>query len=185
MQEIRTTFASQQEIRFGPKLRSCRYLQACVQESLRLAPPVASAPFREVMKGGAFIDGHFVPEGTNIGTGIYSIQRNDRYFTSPHEFIPERWLQEEAWLPMNTEAYVPFMVGPRACLGKVLASSQSTLAMARLCYSMDFAVAESMSHVGAGTVDGPPGRRRLDEYQLYDHLTVARDGPYVQFRRRS
>jgi cytochrome P450 len=185
MQEIRTVFASREEIRFGPKLNSCRYLHACVSECLRLTPPVAAAPFREVMKGGAMVDGHFIPQGTNIGTGIYSIQHNDQYFKNPYEFAPERWLRDGPLsAPLDTEAYLPFMVGPRACLGKALASSQSMLAMAHVCYSMDFTVAESMRDFGAGSADAPLGRHRPDEYQLHDHITVARNGPSVQFRRR-
>lgn len=40
--EIRTTFASHAEIKGGPKLASCRYLRASIEEALRMSPPVSS-----------------------------------------------------------------------------------------------------------------------------------------------
>ncbi|KAI9648488.1 hypothetical protein NHQ30_003122 [Ciborinia camelliae] len=38
VEEIRTEFASADDIRMGPTLSSCKYLTACIEEALRLAP---------------------------------------------------------------------------------------------------------------------------------------------------
>ena len=38
-QELDGKFSSADEIRSGPKLASCVYLRACVDEALRMAPP--------------------------------------------------------------------------------------------------------------------------------------------------
>ena len=60
------------------------------------------------------VDGHNLPGGSNVGTGIYSIQHNEQYFPRPFEFIPERWLEEESSYKANAnEALVPFSIGPR------------------------------------------------------------------------
>jgi cytochrome P450 len=186
VEEVRTRFATREEVRLGAKLNSCRYLQACISECLRMAPPVASAPFREVMAGGAIVDGHYIPEGSNIGTGIYSIQHNERYFPRPFEFLPERWLEEENLYRVNmNDALVPFSIGPRACLGKALAMAEGTFATAYVCWTLDLDVVECMKDIGGGSRNGRHGRHRPDEYQLYDHITSARNGPWIKFRRRA
>lgn len=186
VEEVRTRFATRDELRLGPRLNSCRYLQACISECLRMAPPVASAPFREITSGGATVDGHYIPEGANIGTGIYSIQHNEQYFPHPFEFLPERWLAEENPYGVNVnEALVPFSIGPRACLGKALAVAEANLATAYVCWTLDFEIVESMKNIGGGSKTGGHGRHRPNEYQLYDHITSARNGPWMRFRRRN
>ncbi|KAG5765125.1 hypothetical protein H9Q69_009396 [Fusarium xylarioides] len=184
--EVRSKFSTREEICLGPALNSCRFLYACIMECLRLTPPVAAAPFREVLKGGMIVDGHYVPEGTNVGTGLFSIQHNQDYFYSPFEFIPERWLSEAKNAgPHNPDAHVPFSIGPRVCLGRALAHAELSLAMAIICWKMDFNVVESMKDIGAGNENAEYGRHRPGEFQLYDHITCARNGPMVEFRERS
>ncbi|KAJ5789848.1 benzoate 4-monooxygenase cytochrome P450 [Penicillium psychrosexuale] len=41
--EVRSCFASAEEIHAGTQLNSCRYLRACIDEALRLSPPTGSA----------------------------------------------------------------------------------------------------------------------------------------------
>jgi cytochrome P450 len=152
-----------------------------------MAPPVAAAPFREVSKGGIVVDRQFIPGGVNIGTGLFSIHHNERYFYKPFEFIPERWLPDEKMShgAHEPDAYVPFSIGPRVCLGKGLAISEASLAMAHICWTMDFEVVESMKHIGGGNPNDVYGRHRPGEFQLYDHITCTRNGPMVHFRERS
>ncbi|KAK9327080.1 cytochrome P450 [Lipomyces starkeyi] len=115
------------------------------------------------------------PEGVNVGTGIFSIQHNERYFHNPFEFTPERWLADGKLSQAHEpDAYVPFSIGPRVCLGKGLAISEVSLAMAHICWTMDFAVVESMKDIGGGNKDDVYGTHRPGEFQLYDHITCTR-----------
>ncbi|KAI8208912.1 FAD-linked oxidoreductase apf9 [Colletotrichum sp. SAR 10_86] len=43
--EIRSTFDSVEDIRIGAKLSSCNYLRACIDEALRMSPPVGGKGF--------------------------------------------------------------------------------------------------------------------------------------------
>jgi len=94
--EIRSSFDNVNEIDSGEKLRQCEYLRACVNETLRLAPPASGLAWRQQIPGDKnplVVDGHFVPSGTHLSVNLYAINHNERYFPDPFEFRPERWLE--------------------------------------------------------------------------------------------
>lgn len=61
-----------------------------------------------------------VDPGTSIVVPIAALHLDEKYFPSPHKFIPERFL--ENW-EYNKYSYLPFGEGPRMCLGKQKLSS--------------------------------------------------------------
>ena len=63
--EIDETFSSVEDIRMN-KMSNCKYLKACVDESLRLAPPGPGMPPRTILPGGMIIDGEYYPEGVSL-----------------------------------------------------------------------------------------------------------------------
>jgi len=88
--EVRLAFKSLEEIRTGPRLDSCAYLDACIEDTLRLAPVVPAQLPREVMKGGIMIDEKFVPKETVIGVSAYVLHPDKEAFPEPWSFRPER-----------------------------------------------------------------------------------------------
>ncbi|OJJ99829.1 hypothetical protein ASPACDRAFT_1856409 [Aspergillus aculeatus ATCC 16872] len=75
--EVRRAFTSIDDICPGnPALASCVYFRACIDEAIRLKPSVAGALWREVLPGGAMVDGEFVPAGMEVGAGIYALHHN-------------------------------------------------------------------------------------------------------------
>ncbi|SCN64487.1 related to benzoate 4-monooxygenase cytochrome P450 [Fusarium fujikuroi] len=156
--KVRSKFSSQEEIYLGPTLNSYRFLYAYIIECLHLTPPVAAAPFREVLKGGIIINGHYVPEGTNVRTGLFSIQHNQDYFHNPFEFIPKRWLSERKNArPHNPDAHIPFSIGPRVCLKRALAHAKLNLAIAIICWKIDFNIVKSIKDIRAGNENAEYG----------------------------
>ncbi|KAE8414266.1 cytochrome P450 [Aspergillus pseudocaelatus] len=75
--EIRSCFKQVEDIRLGSHLKSCCYLYACIRESMRISPSVANIPPRRVLAGGMTVDGYYMPEGTIVGTPIYSIHHDE------------------------------------------------------------------------------------------------------------
>lgn len=67
VEEIRTRFKSSEDIQIGADLSSCKYLQACIDESLRVAPAAVGELGREVLPGGLNIEGTQIPEGSHVG----------------------------------------------------------------------------------------------------------------------
>lgn len=59
--EVRSTFSSEKEINFV-SVNQLSYMLACLNEALRMYPPVANSLPRVVPKGGAQILGQYIPE---------------------------------------------------------------------------------------------------------------------------
>jgi cytochrome P450 len=122
--EIRSTFQSGEDIRSGPKLAGCKYLRACIDESLRISPPVGTTLWRDVPRDGAgpiLVDGRAVPEGTKIGVNTYCVHHNEAYFSEPWTFRPERFIEDDGQARSEAKAaFTPFSIGYRACAGKYL-----------------------------------------------------------------
>lgn len=78
--EIRTTFNSADKIIRGPKLLSCTYLMACIDEGMRLTPSGPCELPREVLSGGILIKGEYYPQGTIVGTVPWVNSRNEEVF---------------------------------------------------------------------------------------------------------
>ncbi|MCJ1345570.1 hypothetical protein MMC31_003777, partial [Peltigera leucophlebia] len=141
--ELLATFTSVDEIRSGPKLSSCKYLRACLEESMRMSPPVAGDLNREVLPGGMQLEGDMIPAGTNVATDTYALHHNEQIFPDPFHFRPERWIADENNKTMAADvaraesAFSPFSVGPRVCLGKNLAYLELMVTMGRVLYRMD------------------------------------------------
>ncbi|OCL05749.1 cytochrome P450 [Glonium stellatum] len=188
--EIREAFSDVEEIVSGPVLTGCSYLRACIDECMRLSPPVPGALPREVLKGGIDIDGHHVPEGVVVEVPHYAIHHNSEYYPRPFDYVPERWLAETSQNPLSEHlslahsAFCPFSIGPRGCIGKGLAYVELTLAIARVLYLFDLRLAPG-TKAGEGSMDLELGRQRSQEYQLEDRFASKKDGPIIQFRLRS
>jgi cytochrome P450 len=185
--EVRSNFHSRDEIAMGPALASCNYLYACINEALRMSPPVGLAPWREVVAEQLAIDGQAIPAGCDVGVPLYSIHHDARYYTSPFEYRPERWLVDDGTgsVERARSVFNPFSLGMRSCLGKSLATTEMALTTATLLFKGDFKFAEGeQGLVGRGRSDGPVGRRRHNEYQLFDHITGQKNGPVLRFSPR-
>lgn len=103
-----------------------------VREILRLCPPaflIARQCTDELELGG-----HRLPAGTNLLISTWVIQRDPRWFPEPLGVTPERWF---APTPEQEKAYLPFGLGPRACIGQRFALLELVVAVSavmRLCY---------------------------------------------------
>jgi len=109
------------------KLAGMKLLNAIINETLRLLPPLPTSIQRAPQKGGGgkFIGKMFVPEGTGINIPPYSLHRDPRYFSPrTEEFWPNRWLIDNPEGPnfiLDLAAFIPFSFGPANCAGKSLA----------------------------------------------------------------
>jgi cytochrome P450 len=66
VKDIRGAFTTLEDITMT-KLSQLEYLQACIEEGLRIYPPVPGGLPRVVPKGGANVCGHWIPGGVSCG----------------------------------------------------------------------------------------------------------------------
>jgi len=94
--EIRSTFSNKDDIRTGPRLQSCHYLRACIDEAMRMSPAVPGLLPRLVLPGGLAIPAMnlHIPAGVDVGTCTYAIQHHADYVVEPFKYDPSRWLQQ-------------------------------------------------------------------------------------------
>ncbi|KAF2273428.1 cytochrome P450 [Westerdykella ornata] len=200
--EIRTTFTSASDIRLGPKLASCSYLRAVIDESMRLTPPTPTTLWREEIpsrikgekKEPLVVDGIVVPPGTEIGVSIYAIHHNAEYFPEPFAFRPERWLPGETFSDakglkkdeaerqrkLTLEAFTPFSLGPRGCAGKAMAYSETSLVLARLLWCLDFERPGANKNRDAER----ESMGKVPEFRVKDQFSALTEGPELVFRKR-
>lgn len=190
--EVRSVFTEESEIRGGPKLNSCEYLRATLDEALRLAPPAPGTLWRRARSNSSsqplIIDGHVIPSGVEFGVNTYALHHNEDIFPNSFAFTPERWLKSETpaeQLRMMHEAFNAFSVGARSCGGKAMAYLESSLLIAKVIWLFDFeAVPGKLGELGAGSEDMGMGRDRKGEFQIYDGGTAIKDGPRLLFKAR-
>lgn len=188
--EIRTTFAAAEDIVYGPTLLGCKYLRACIDEGMRFAPSGPCDLPREVLPGGIRIDGAYYPEGTIVATVPWVMTRDELIYDDPGLYRPERWI-EDAAAGVSKESvarlkqnFHPFSAGPGSCVGRHVAMAEMMLTVARTLHRLDIRLAPG-STLGAGSPSLGWGERDPRQMMLYDAFISLRDGPEIQFRKRS
>lgn len=77
---------------------------------------------------------------TIVGVAQLAANHSSVNFTSPEEFLPERFLSQvdKRFAGDRKAVSQPFSVGPRNCVGRNLAYSEMKLALCRIVYQFDF-----------------------------------------------
>ncbi|KAL1859770.1 hypothetical protein VTK73DRAFT_7447 [Phialemonium thermophilum] len=127
------------------RIRDARYLRACIDEAMRLRPPIGYALQRLVVDpSGATIAGRHVRQGTVVAVSPVTIQRNETLYPEPDRYNPDRWLDESN--PQQISALktfdIVFSQGPRACIGRHLAIVEMQILISSLVRRYDFRLCE-------------------------------------------
>lgn len=119
---------------YVPTYEDCsrlEYTQRVLKESLRLCPPVPMYP-------------RYITRDTTVGKGRYAVKAGERIFISltymqsnprfwgpdAHSFRPDRFLPEEE-RTHHPDAYHPFGMGARSCIGFQFALLEARMVLAR------------------------------------------------------
>ncbi|PPQ88066.1 hypothetical protein CVT25_013674 [Psilocybe cyanescens] len=131
------------------------YLNAVINESMRLLPPVLTGSNRKD-SGGRMLGSHFLPAGNAAFVPIYTLHHDPRNFSpAPDAFLPERWLSEDERQKLepkifsnsldyahNTNMFIPFSMGPANCAGKNLAYQEMRMVVCLMMRRAELKFAE-------------------------------------------
>ncbi|KAL1630131.1 hypothetical protein SLS54_000991 [Diplodia seriata] len=166
------------------------FLDATINECLRLHPPISWASSRVTGPSGLHIprttmsadeagqpgtnstttSSTYIPPNTIVSIPPCGIMRDPRNFVDPDAFRPERWTTEPR-LIKRREAFIPFLTGPYQCPGKGLAMMELRSAVARTVAQFDVVWMDEEGKDLAAWSD-----------RIKDHFTMGLPGLKLGFR---
>ena len=123
------------------------YTFACLAESMRYRTIGPLAVPHKATEDTA-VGGYRIPAGAQVLGNAYSIHHDPRFWNSPDEFIPERFMPQPDGSPaaaLTGNAFIPFGTGHRRCPGRRFAETTVWLHLTRMLHRLRF-----------GTPDGRP-----------------------------
>ena len=110
------------------------FVRRAIDETLRLYPPGWLLTRRSI--GTDTLSGFSLPPATDILISPYLVQRHPDFWPDPDRFDPDRFLAPSV-AARNRFAYLPFGLGPRACIGEHLALVEMHIHVATLAQRFD------------------------------------------------
>lgn len=65
--------------------------------------------------------GFTIPRGTLVGTPVYTLHRDERWWSDPDRYDPQRFADRAQVLARPNLAFIPFGAGPHHCIGSGMA----------------------------------------------------------------
>jgi cytochrome P450 len=120
-------------------------LLAVLKESMRLWPTIGWYLPRLVPATGATLCSTYLPQGTTVGTSLWTSHFGSEVFAEPQKFDPDRWLpdgteEKRRRIGRMDSVWMGFGGGSRSCPGQHLARFFVIKALARLVMSCDVEV---------------------------------------------
>ncbi|KAH8901260.1 cytochrome P450 [Thozetella sp. PMI_491] len=130
-------------------LEKLPYLTAVLTEGLRLAPGIATRQARVAPDRDLLFEEWRIPAGTPVGMTVLLLHMDERVYSDPERFAPERWLEPSA-ARRKDRTFAPFSKGSRICAGMHLGWAEMYYVVSVLVQTFDF------KFDGAGPKDVKP-----------------------------
>ncbi|XP_047995950.1 cytochrome P450 6B6-like [Leguminivora glycinivorella] len=128
-EEIDRVLASHNNKLSYDAVKEMTYLDWTFKEGMRMFPSLGFL-IRECSRKYTIPEtGVTIDEGVRIFIPIQAMHMDPQYFDNPEEFRPERFSPDE-FNSVQKSIYLPFGVGPRACIGERLGLMQSLAGLA-------------------------------------------------------
>ncbi|CAL8374617.1 unnamed protein product [Arctogadus glacialis] len=146
--EIDQVFEEKERVSFEDKDRM-PFMQAVIQESQRFSSTLPLSVYHSTTRD-TELQGYQIPKGTLVIQNLSSVLYEEGQWKFPHEFNPDNFFNDQGEL-QKLEAFMPFSIGPRMCLGEGLARMELFLVLVTLLRRFQFVWPE-----GAGMPDYTP-----------------------------
>lgn len=119
------------------------FIRACIKESLRWMPTAILGLPHAVIQDDEYL-GYHIPKGAGVMWNVWGINMDEKRFTRPREFAPERYLGDDQTsheAATNSDAskrdHFVFGAGRRVCQGMHIADRSMFLAIARMLWAFN------------------------------------------------
>ncbi|KAK4847385.1 hypothetical protein QYF36_001254 [Acer negundo] len=137
-------------------LRSMKTLTMVIQETLRLYPPAVFV-IRQALEDIKFKD-IVIPGGMNVQIPIPALQQNtDLWGSDAHIFNPERFSNGINGACKFPQAYIPFGIGVRTCLGQNFAMIELKVILSFILSRFSISLSPAYHHLPAFRLVVEPG----------------------------
>ncbi len=110
-------------------LSKLQYTRMVIEEAMRLYPPIFIVSRKAEQDD---IIGRFrIPKGTGVAISPYVTHRHPSFWENPDTFDPTRFTPERS-AGRPRFAYLPFIGGPRQCIGNTFAMAEAQIILATL-----------------------------------------------------
>ncbi|KZS89925.1 cytochrome P450 monooxygenase pc-3 [Sistotremastrum niveocremeum HHB9708] len=174
-------------------IKELKYLRSCMNETLRLFPPVPFNIRRSIQSCAlpsplSKTKPLYMPAGRSISYSPLLIQRrHDIWGSNALQYDPNRWLVGDAKVHVtNPFAFLPFNGGPRMCIGQQMALNEVSYLTIRLLqeYTFEFAPRQG-SALPPSWKASDIGRENVEKIWPVASLTLmAKNGVWVRAKRR-
>ncbi|KAI3785648.1 hypothetical protein L1987_44772 [Smallanthus sonchifolius] len=114
------------------------YLHAIVKETLRMHPPGPLLSWARLSTQDTQVGPHVVPAGTTAMVNMWAITHDERVWSQPYRFNPDRFLAEDVAIMGSDLRLAPFGAGRRVCPGKALGLTTVHLWLAQLLQKFEW-----------------------------------------------
>ncbi|XP_046897326.1 cytochrome P450 2B4-like isoform X2 [Hypomesus transpacificus] len=128
------------------------YVQAVIHESQRFGDIVPLSVFH-CTTCNTQLQGFELPKGTTVIPNLSSALHEESQWKFPHEFNPENFLNEDGEF-VKPDAFMPFSIGPRVCLGEGLARMELFLITVTLLRQFQFVWPKDQDPLDPSTIFG-------------------------------
>jgi cytochrome P450 len=117
----------------------CKYLHCVIKESLRMYP-VAAIVGRQAASDDIIPRSRtYVRKGQILMCNMHNLHHfEELYGPTAHTFNPDRWFDGTLESKCGTNGYMPFIVGPRNCIGKDFAWNEITVLLSMIVRNFSF-----------------------------------------------
>ncbi|KAK7282955.1 hypothetical protein RIF29_12102 [Crotalaria pallida] len=131
------------------------FVKACLRESFRLHPMVPFNVPHVAMKD-TMVANYFIPKGSHVLLSRQELGRNPKVWNEPHEFKPERHLNNnnnkknggsEVVLTEPDLRFISFSTGRRGCPGTLLGTTLTVMLLARLLHGFTWSLPPNVSRI--------------------------------------
>ena len=140
------------------------YIDAVLNEIMRFVTIAPQALFHANVEDADSVGGYEVPANSLIMYNVWGVHNDPSYWKNPDEFDPDRWIGNDGKLLTHSTHFMPFGVGPRICLGELLAKAESFIFLVAILQRFKFSLSTpnvSVEDGNSGVTHSPPHYKLL------------------------